>query len=878
MAMTARLRRVAHLTTRYMGLKRRDLALLGILAAAGVFLAVVLVATVTLAISSGNTAWWSTTVLAASGVAVSFLLFLRVLLSRYRTKRPSGTMAESRLDLAICDARASVTVVIPAFCESARLGSALDSLIAQTHPFWRAIIVDDQSSDTTSAVGVSFARRDPRITVLRLRRNSGLPAARNAGLTQVDTEFVLFLDGDDAMFPEALERRVALLTSDVAAAGAYGKIRQVPLDANWHDEAAKPGRGATARRITLVSSAGENPFGIHEVLLRTQRVLDLGGFDESLRRGGEDVHFWARALRSGYEFAGTGIVDCIYVQTPTSMVSAGATAHLEVVVTFLDRAWRGEACHAEVSHGPGLDSDLGEVLRRGMVEDRLLRYFGMAIQAGDAAARDHVIVQLEAAAPLTLSREAALAPVMNGVRRSLKRVGVQHDAGVPQRAREALATIERLFSASDATPLPRRDHPAWAVLVENRAQAVAVVQALRERPHDQWPTFLVSDSVDADQGGLEYLETDVPDSVRRSIPSYLIDGVAYDLVVLPRPISWVGRLVAEVATERGSELRELDFLWSDLVAVVDEETRAAGVNELATPAPRIEISGLTALTRPRGNIARHRVQPNRRSMPGLSTKDGAQGDYRGLDLPTTQRLMELKDRYRGQRCVIIGNGPSLNKTDLEQLRGMPTFGVNGIYYADTRLPEPLTFYVVEDTKVFEENRADVLGYGREKAGAFILPTFYRPSLGEDDDPVMFRMNGGFYRADDPSFARPRFSTNAAEVLFCGQSVTIINLQLAYWMGFSEVGLIGMDFSYAIPEGTTIKGHHYTSAGDDPNHFDSRYFGAGKTWKDPRLDRVLANYELAKAIYASDGRRIVNCTVGGALEAFERQDLAAFARG
>ncbi len=78
-------------------------------------------------------------------------------------------------------------------------------------------------------------------------------------------------------------------------------------------------------------------------------------------------------------------------------------------------------------------------------------------------------------------------------------------------------------------------------------------------------------------------------------------------------------------------------------------------------------------------------------------------------------------------------------------------------------------------------------------------------------------------------------------------------------------------------GTEVKGNLYTSAGDDPNHFDPRYFGAGKTWKDPKLNRVLANYSLAKAVYESDGRRIVNCTVGGALEAFDRVDLADFVR-
>ena len=77
------------------------------------------------------------------------------------------------------------------------------------------------------------------------------------------------------------------------------------------------------------------------------------------------------------------------------------------------------------------------------------------------------------------------------------------------------------------------------------------------------------------------------------------------------------------------------------------------------------------------------------------------------------------------------------------------------------------------------------------------------------------------------------------------------------MGFEEVALIGMDFSYTVPEDSQIDGAHILSMGDDPNHFHPDYFGKGKIWKDPKLDRVLANYQLAKLMYEADGRRIVN---------------------
>ena len=69
-----------------------------------------------------------------------------------------------------------------------------------------------------------------------------------------------------------------------------------------------------------------------------------------------------------------------------------------------------------------------------------------------------------------------------------------------------------------------------------------------------------------------------------------------------------------------------------------------------------------------------------------------------------------------------------------------------------------------------------------------------------------------------------------------------------------------------------------SQSDDPNHFDPRYFGAGKTWHDPKLDRVLVNYRLAGEVYRAAGREIVNATVGGRLEVFPRLDLRSALAG
>lgn len=769
-----------------------------------------------------------------------------------------------------------VAVVIPAFNESRFLTEALDSLLAQTYEYWRAIVVDDQSRDTTTELAARYVARHPRIEVLRLRRNAGLPAARNAGLAQVTEPFVMFLDGDDVLFPDALENRVRTLVADQAAAGAYGRIRQGAVDLDLAKHVKHKKRNATDRRVMLATSAGENPFGIHEVLMRTEAARALGGFDESLRKGGEDVDFWARALRSGMEFAATGLVDCVYRQTPTSMVSAGAIDHMDTVIGLLDAGWRGEAGGAEVGGRTALQGDIGDLLRRTMVETRRFKYLGQIGYEGESPALDRVRQEILDSAPLCLSRPHVSGLVLGGLSRSAKRLGDVDESGLPARVEELLDSVAAAFEPTSDELHPRRDHPSWAVLLEHRAQAVEVTRALADVPAQAWPAFVLGDTVDGPMGAADHLAEHHPDAVTRSIPKFLLEGVAYEVLVVPAPASWLGRLTAAQTIERGGSVRLLELPFSEGVLVDDDEHPAQPDGGIE-PAPQtIGPDGLAALAagRSRTEVPRARSSVPAQTWPGRVRAEGSSCDYRGLALPSRERLLEMKDAFRGRRAVIIGNGPSLNRTDLDLLKGECTFGVNGIYYADERLPEPLTFYVVEDTKVFQENTPDVLAYGRT-AEHFILPTLYQPSCGPDDDPIFFRMNGGFYKAEDPSHCRPRFSTDATEVLYCGQSVTIINLQLAYWFGFSEIGLIGMDFSYTVPTGTEVKGNLYTSAGDDPNHFDPRYFGAGKTWKDPKLNRVLANYRLAKAIYESDGRRIVNCTVGGALEAFDRMDLAEF---
>lgn len=234
-----------------------------------------------------------------------------------------------------------------------------------------------------------------------------------------------------------------------------------------------------------------------------------------------------------------------------------------------------------------------------------------------------------------------------------------------------------------------------------------------------------------------------------------------------------------------------------------------------------------------------------------------------------KKLLSLKDRYLGGRCFIIGNGPSLNKIDMNLLKEEITFGVNGIFYKYDESGFKPTFYAVEDNHVVADNLERIKGI--DYATKF-FPARYLDVLPDDGHSIFLITDMGFYWNTHQYYCKPRFSKECDKVIYCGQTVTYLNLQLAYYMGFKEVYLIGMDFSYAVPPKDEMQVNTIVSGGDDPNHFHPEYFGKGKKWHDPKLDNCKMVYEYARKVYEEDGRKIYNATVGGRLEVFERVEF------
>lgn len=224
---------------------------------------------------------------------------------------------------------------------------------------------------------------------------------------------------------------------------------------------------------------------------------------------------------------------------------------------------------------------------------------------------------------------------------------------------------------------------------------------------------------------------------------------------------------------------------------------------------------------------------------------------------TVARLARLKDIHRGERCFIIGNGPSLRDTDLSRLRGEYTIGMNRIYLAFPDLGFRTSYYLAVNDLVVEQCAADIQ--------ALKLPRFVswraRKWLQPDEDLYFLHT----------TYTGPRFSRDLTGRLWEGATVTYSALQTAFYLGFEQVILIGVDHSFATqgkPNTTVV------SQGDDPNHFHPNYFGKGFRWQLPDLETSEIAYAMARRAYEQAGRQVLDATVGGHLRVFRRVAYAS----
>ena len=215
-------------------------------------------------------------------------------------------------------------------------------------------------------------------------------------------------------------------------------------------------------------------------------------------------------------------------------------------------------------------------------------------------------------------------------------------------------------------------------------------------------------------------------------------------------------------------------------------------------------------------------------------------------------LKRFKNIHKGKRCFIIGTGPSLNKTNLSLLKDEICFGVNTLYRGLDSFGIKCQYWAASDLTIINNHNRNILQ--NLDTTLFICHHDGNKIKREENDKCKevysLRFIGGMSENE-------QFSTDPSNGVFHGNTVIIdICLQVAYFMGFSKVYLIGCDSDYS--------GMHRFDGLSSDVEMTSAIQGD--------FSNIFKAYKICKNFYETNGREIINCTVGGKLEIFKRQTL------
>jgi hypothetical protein len=218
----------------------------------------------------------------------------------------------------------------------------------------------------------------------------------------------------------------------------------------------------------------------------------------------------------------------------------------------------------------------------------------------------------------------------------------------------------------------------------------------------------------------------------------------------------------------------------------------------------------------------------------------------------SSRLRAFHDIHKGEDCFLIGNGPSLNKMEMSLLNDFYTIGLNKIFLLFEKTGLRIDYHVCVNRYVIEQCSRDFL---EMKCPSFVSYK-HRNKLLEGSDKAYFL--GDIH-------SKWKFFEDITTGISQGSTVTYAALQIAFYLGFRRVFLIGIDHSFAS-KGTPHKVE--TMKENDINHFDPNYF-KGMKWQLPDLAGSEKAYKLAKDHFEQAGRSILDATVDGKLNIYPK---------
>lgn len=219
-------------------------------------------------------------------------------------------------------------------------------------------------------------------------------------------------------------------------------------------------------------------------------------------------------------------------------------------------------------------------------------------------------------------------------------------------------------------------------------------------------------------------------------------------------------------------------------------------------------------------------------------------------------IKKLKNQYKGKRCFILCTGPSLKVEDIDKLKNEITFGMNSICLLSDQSDFRSTFYGCIDVGVYKKLRQDIIEYCRDNTTVLVSDRIKKNKM-VPDDWISVQTNVA-YHTYDRWFKNKfwcKFSNDAFAGLYDMYSVTHFLIQIAIFMGFSKIYLLGCDCNQ-------VKGKNV--------HF--KEYGVPDLSIDTARERNINGFEEIKRYCDSHDVSVLNATRGGMLDVFERVNL------
>lgn len=230
--------------------------------------------------------------------------------------------------------------------------------------------------------------------------------------------------------------------------------------------------------------------------------------------------------------------------------------------------------------------------------------------------------------------------------------------------------------------------------------------------------------------------------------------------------------------------------------------------------------------------------------------------HRLLNRKSLKSIKQFKKTHLNERCFIIGTGPSLRIDDIRSLKYEKCFGVNTLCRLYDKTDWRPDFYCVIDPNTYKNTKDELI---RNEVKNLFYPINRIKEIIPNGIPFEMECSD-FYKIYLGSKYITKFSDDAENYIYDGASVVYAALQLAVYMGFKNIYLLGVDCNYALPK--------------EDLHNPSLSYSAGYNynWTKQTGFTMIEGFKVARKYADEHGINIYNATRGGMLEVFPRVDL------